>query len=401
MSEALPAAEPPPPAGPPAAALDPAERRARLHLRLTPEVGNLAFQRMLERFGSAAAALKASPNELAEIEHVGKWRAEAIAAGRDRVDPDIELRTAESAGARVIVFGEPEYPAALRYIHDPPPALYVRGAIAEADGLAVAIVGSRKCSGYGLEQADRLAQALARCGVTIVSGLARGIDAAAHRGALTAGGRTIAVLGSGLAKVYPPENLELADRIAGAGAVISEFPMQADPAPKLFPIRNRVISGLSLGVLVVEAPPKSGALITAHSALEQGRDVFAVPGRVDMAGSRGCHELIKQGAKLVEGVEDVLDALGEAGRLLRAAAKLDGAGGAAEPAGPAAPALPLSDDERRIMETLAEGPLSTDAITGKSGLPPATVNATLTKLELKGLLRAEPGGQFGRRTRGA
>jgi DNA processing protein len=394
MSDPQPSApERPAPASP-----DAAERRARVRLNLIPEVGAITFGRLLAHFGSAAAALSASPAELAAVEGIGKGRATTIAAGRERVEPDGELAAAAAAGARVVVLGEPDYPAGLRYIHDPPPVLYVRGTLTAADAVAVAVVGSRRASGYGMEQADQLSGGLARCGVTVVSGLARGIDAAAHRAALAAGGRTIAVLGSGLGRLYPAEHRELADRIAASGAVISEFPMDTEPAGGLFPVRNRLISGLSLGVLVVEAPPRSGALITAGLAVEQGREVMAVPGRVDMAGSRGCHELIKQGAKLVESVQDVLDALGEAGRLLREAAALDGPAGAGG-AGPAPASLPLDEAEARVAASLDDGPLPAEMIVRGTGLTAATVNATLTRLELKGVVRPEAGGRFARRRR--
>lgn len=383
--------------------------RPWVHLHLVPEVGAVTYRRLIARFGGPAGALAAGEAELRAVEGVGPAKAAAIVRGRDAVDPDAELARAEAMGVEILTLESPGYPAPLRYIHDPPALLYVRGRLAEGDSLAVAVVGSRECSVYGLEQASRLGAAMAAAGITVVSGLAKGIDTAAHNGALSVRGRTIAVLGSGLAEVYPPENKGLADRIAAAGAVISEFPLTARPAGHHFPMRNRIISGLSLGVLVVEAPLKSGSLITASLAVEQNREVFAVPGRVDMPGSKGCHALIRQGAKLVESLDDILDGLGEAGRLMREAAALDAARPAASPAddapapvraaAPAKPARPvpqLTDDERKVFDCLDGAVCDVDEIVRRTAMAASSVNVTLTRLELKGLIAPQPGGLWAR-----
>ncbi len=210
---------------------------------------------------------------------------------------------------RTLSFSDKGYPTNLKYIYDPPPTLYVKGNILPEDNIAIAIIGSRRATYYGLKNAENLSFELAAGGITIISGLARGVDSAAHRGALKAGGRTIAVLGSGLNIIYPPENEKLAREILQCGAVISEFPQGTAPLRQNFPRRNRIISGLSLGVVVVEAAKRSGALITANLALEQGREVFALPGKIDSFTSRGTHDLIKQGAKLVESAEDIIEEL--------------------------------------------------------------------------------------------
>jgi DNA processing protein len=270
----------------------------------------------------------------------------------------------------------------LREIHDPPALLFVRGHLVPEDALSIAIVGTRHCSHYGRQTAERLAAGLARAGLTVVSGLARGIDAAAHQGALKAGGRTLAVLGSGVLNVYPPEHVNLAEQVAAAGAVISENPPMSEPMTGTFPQRNRVITGISLGVIVVEAGDRSGALISARHAMEQGREVFAVPGRVDSRTSRGCHQLIRDGAKLVETVEDVLDELGP---LVEAAPQADGRV-IHHPA-----ELQLNDQERLVLEAIDTEPTSIDKVAATSGLPIQRVLATLSVLEMRRLVHRVSG----------
>ncbi|MBI4342113.1 MAG: DNA-protecting protein DprA [Candidatus Omnitrophica bacterium] len=265
---------------------------------------------MLDAFGGVEPLARATAQALCQVQGVGPVLAKRIVAGfHDEVWLARELERARRQGAAIVTPDDPGYPDALRTITDPPVALYLRGTLTEADRVAVAIVGSRHASLYGLQCAEQLAYELALRGVTVVSGLARGIDGAAHRGALRASGRTLAVLGSGLSRVYPDEHRQLAKEIAGHGAVLSEYPMETQPLPRHFPQRNRLISGLSLGVVVVEAAQRSGALITADCALEQGREVFAVPGPMTAVTSHGTHQLLKQGARLVTSVEDILEEL--------------------------------------------------------------------------------------------
>jgi DNA processing protein len=286
----------------------------------------------------------------------------------------------------VIPRDDAKYPPPLQNIPDPPSLVYWKGRIESRDQLAIAIVGSRRCTPYGARIAERLAAALSRTGFTIVSGLARGIDAAAHRGALKAGGRSIAVLANGLASVYPPEHEDLARTLVEAGGLLSEMPMRQVPLAGLFTQRNRLISGLSLGVVVVEANPRSGSLSTARHAVEQNREVFAVPGPVDSLVSRGCHALIRDGAKLVETVDDILEELGPLVQEVRT-----------DPAEPPVrhPAeLALTDLERSLLGQLDDHPTAVDELIGRTGLTVAQVMATLSVLEMKRLVRRLPGHQF-------
>ncbi len=268
-----------------------------LTLTMVPGVGPRMRQRLLERFGTAEAVLRAAPSELQSVPRVGSKLCRAIATAYDEIDAAAEIELCRRTQIDIVAEGNEQYPRALCELPDPPAVLFVRGKLEPSDALAIAIVGSRHATHYGIAQAERLAGSLARAGLTIVSGLARGIDAAAHRAALAAGGRTISVLASGVLNVYPPEHKQLAEEIANHGAVISESPPRAEPLSGMFPQRNRIISGLSLGVLVVEASTRSGALITARHAMEQGRDVFAVPGPVSSRMSHGCHRLIRDGAE--------------------------------------------------------------------------------------------------------
>jgi DNA processing protein len=281
-----------------------------LRLSLVSGVGPLLRKALLDRFSSPAAVLAAAKDELQCVDGIGPKIAARIVAARDEIDAEAELQLAAENGIDVLTDTDSDYPRLLKQIHDPPGVLFRSGEGLAQDELAVAIVGTRHATRYGLAQAERLAGSLARTGFTVVSGLARGIDAAAHRGALAAGGRTIAVLASGILEIYPPEHEKLADEVAASGYLVSEAPPRMVPLSGAFPQRNRVISGLCVGTIVVEAPDRSGALITARHAYEQGREVFAVPGPVDSRMSRGCHALIKDGAKLVETIDDVLAELG-------------------------------------------------------------------------------------------
>jgi DNA processing protein len=349
-----------------------------VRLSLISGVGPRLRKALLEEFGSAAAILSAAPSDLRRVQGIGPELTRRIAVAREDIDVQAELDLCAANGITILSECDPAYPRALREIHDPPGILFVRGEILPQDALAVAIVGSRHATHYGLAQAERLAGGLARAGLTIISGLARGIDAAAHRGALAAGGRTLAVLGSGVLNMYPPEHVALEDEIAARGAVISESPPRSPPLSGAFPQRNRIISGMSLGVLVVEASQRSGALISARHAMEQGREVFAVPGRVDNRMSHGCHRLIRDGAKLVETVDDVLEELGP----LVAPAQSEKGDAVHHPA-----ELLLNELEQQVLATIASEPITIDAVLAASGLPAPQVLATISVLEMRRLVR--------------
>lgn len=359
-------------------------------------VGPVNFRRLLDRFGSFDAVFGASAAELARVEGIGPRTSEKIARTRCRFDPAPELEQADRAGVCLIHWDDPRYPPPLRAIPDAPPVLYVRGALERSDSLSLAVVGSRRCTHYGGEQAERFAHLLAAAGLTIVSGLARGIDSAAHRGALSARGRTIAVQGCGLSRVFPPENQKLFERIAESGAVISELPMGCEPLSENFPGRNRIIAGLSMGVLVVEAAPRSGALITAAAALEYNREVMAVPGRIDSPASKGPHELIKQGARLVDCVEEIMDTLGVIGRDLKAhtATCARQSEQAAEAPLFDAVRLALSTSEEKVLSHLNTQPVHIDELIDALGLPAGAAHAALISLQLKALIKQLPGNLY-------
>ncbi|MCX5908088.1 MAG: DNA-processing protein DprA [Deltaproteobacteria bacterium] len=348
-------------------------------LAMAPGVGAVLFKRLLETFRSPERVFQAKTRELEGVEGIGP----KVAAALRRFDwgPQVEkeIRSAEEKGAELITWEDAAYPDALKQIYDPPSLLYVLGSLAERDQRAVAVVGSRSPTVYGQAAAERITRGLSRQGITVVSGLARGIDSISHRSALAAGGRTIGVLGCGIDVVYPPENRELFGEVAAQGAVVSEFPLGTPPDRDHFPIRNRIISGLSLGVAVVEATLRSGSLITARFALEQGRDVYAVPGNVDSPRSAGTNRLIKQGAKLVTQAEDILEEI-----LPRFSAE------------PPVPPVPpkLSAEEEKVYALLGHQFLHVDEITSQSGLPTAKVAAILLSLELAGHIRQIPGMRF-------
>ena len=342
---------------------------------------------LLDRFESAAAVFAAAPSELKELPGIGTKLVRKITFARDEIDVEAELSLCREHGIGVLGEEDEAYPQMLREIPDPPGILFLKGEFQPGDALAIAIVGTRHATQYGLRQAERLGGALARAGLTVVSGLARGIDAAAHRGALAAGGRTIAVLGSGLLNVYPPEHKELAEEVAACGALISEAAPQAAPRAGCFPQRNRIISGLSLGSVIVEAGDRSGALITARLAMEQGREVFAVPGRVDSRTARGCHRLIRDGAKLVESVDDILEELGP---LVEAAPRDDGQV-IRHPA-----ELTLNDTEQKILSAIDTEATSIDQIVTETGLPVPRVLSTISVLEMRRLVRRLSGNSVAR-----
>jgi DNA processing protein len=361
-----------------------------VRLALVSGVGPRHRQDLLARFGSAAAVLAASSDSLQQVPGIGPKIAARIVAAHTEIDAEAELALAAEHGIDVLTEADDAYPRPLRQIHDPPGVLFRRGTMLAQDEMAVAIVGTRHATRYGLAQAEKLASGLARVGFTIVSGLARGVDAAAHRGALAAGGRTIAVLGSGLLNIYPPENEKLADEIAAAGCLLSEAPPRMVPLSGAFPQRNRIISGLTVGTIVVEAAARSGALITARHAYEQGREVFAVPGPVDSRLSHGCHALIKDGAKLVETIDDVLAELGPLAEHI----ERDDGTTIAQPA-----ELLLNELEQQVLQAIESVPTSLDVVATTTGLPIHRVLATASVLEMRRLIRRTSGTQVIRATR--
>jgi DNA processing protein len=365
-------------------------REALVALNLIEHVGPVRVRQLLEHFGDAPAILRASRAQLLHVRGIGEDTADAIASWEKTTDLSAELKRIAEFSCRIVTRDDSEYPEMLREIYDPPIVLYVKGALSPKDKNSVAMVGSRMTTHYGIEAARKLAYQLAYLGVTVVSGGARGIDTAAHQGALSGKGRTIAVLGTGVNLVTPPENAKLFEQITANGALITQFPFNRPPDKQSFPIRNRIVAGMTLGTVVVEANLTSGALITANFATEYGRQVFAVPGRIDSPRSKGCHDLIKKGAKLCEGVEDILS---EFEYLFPASNRA-----AAPGADRVAPAVALSEHEQRVYDTLDHEETSIDDVIRKSGLPPSTVSVTLLSLEMKRLIRQLPGKMFVRNT---
>ncbi|MFQ5957485.1 MAG: DNA-processing protein DprA [Candidatus Brocadiales bacterium] len=361
------------------------ESKALLHLSLTKGIGTTTYRMLLERFGSASAILNAPKTDLECVPGIGTKLAYEVTHSKDSVNIDRELALAQEHGVNIVPYTHEDYPHNLRAIYDPPLVLYIKGKINPSDILSMAVVGSRRCSYYGQSQSKRLARLLGQAGFTIVSGLARGIDTAAHQGALDVGTRTIAVMGCGLGRVYPGDNRELAERLSCQGAVVSELPMLTPPSDKNFPPRNRLISGLSLGVVVVEASLRSGALITAHWALEQGKEVFAVPGQVDSPYSRGTHRLLKEGAKLVEDANDIIEELGPLADTLKIEEKEE----VQDPR-----SLVLNSQEKKIFSLLSSQPKTIDEITEESRLPASNVASTLMILEIRKLVKQLSGKRF-------
>ncbi len=345
---------------------------------------------LFERFGEPAAVLAAGRQAWLEVESITPKDCAKLEKARD-LDVAADRAALEQIDAHLLPITDPGYPARLKEIYDPPPLLYVRGELAPRDEQSVAMVGTRNCSNYGTIGAKRLAGDLARRGFTVVSGLARGIDCAAHEGALDAGGRTIGVMACGLDVDYPQGHAELKDQMVQQGAVLGELPIGVRPDRAWFPQRNRIVSGLALGVVVIEAPAKSGALITAGLALEQGREVFAMPGDVGNPRNRGAHRLIKDGAHLVETAEDVVEGLGI---LLEAVPVREPAAGARERTAPAPPAPDLSPTEARIVGALSFQAKHMDDVIRETGLLAGQAAAALMMLEVKGLVRRFGGNTF-------
>jgi len=354
-----------------------------VRLSLVPGVGPRIANDLLQRFESATAVFAASGPELLSVDSVKPKVSAAITAARSDGAAEAEVEECARRGITLIPRGSDRYSPMLAETFDPPALLYCQGTLLPQDQIAVAIVGSRHCTLYGRQMAEKLAGGLARAGVTIVSGLARGIDGCAHRGALAAGGRTLAVCAPGLNTVYPPEHAALAVEIAKSGALLTESPLAREPRPGLFPQRNRIISGLSLGVIIVEAGRRSGALHTARHAMEQGRDVFAVPGRIDSLPSQGCHDLIRDGVPLIRGVDDVLEALSplmkpvrrESGELVQSPRELQ-----------------LNEVETLVLNRVTHDAQPVDSLLPLDGLESSQLLATLTILEMKRLVRRLPGG---------
>ncbi len=361
-------------------------REACIALNTMEGMGPVTARALRDRLGSYEAVFTCEASSLRGIPNVGPERVDQILRQRDSVDPSEEEHRARRHGARIVTQADDAYPEALKNIHDPPLALYVRGELQPADRQSFAVVGSRQCTQYGRASSDRLSYQLAKLGFTVVSGLARGIDMAAHEGAMKAGGRTIAVLGSALDRLYPADAEPLADRIAEQGAVISEYSMGREADRTTFPYRNRIISGLSLGVLVVECDVRSGALHTTRFAGEQGRPVFAVPGRIDSALSRGPHRLLRDGAKLVEDVKDIVEEFEYLWPQVKARQQELSL---SEPAA----RIRLDPEEQAIAEALLEGPLDTDTLGRRTGIAAARLNVALMSLEMKRVVRLRPGRQ--------
>jgi DNA processing protein len=369
-----------------ASELDEADR-AELLLALTPEVGPVLRTRLLERFGDARQVLAASEVDLQQVPGIGPKISQRIINARREVQLEAQIALVREHDLGILLPRHKEYPRLLKEIPDPPAALFLRGRMEAADQMAVAIVGTRRATHYGKQTAERLAAGLARAGVTVVSGMARGIDGAAHKGALAAGGRTIAVLASGVLNPFPPEHAKLADEIAALGAVLSETAPTMPPLSGMFPQRNRIISGLSLGTIVIEAGARSGALITARHAMEQGREVFAVPGQIDNPAAAGPNRLLRDGAKLVTCVDDVLE---ELGHLPTAAPDLRGGSihSAAE--------LKLNDLEHKVLQAIDPSGSSLDDVAEACGLPIQRVMATVSVLEARRLVRKLGGSRVAR-----
>lgn len=360
-------------------------------LNLLPNVGPIRVRQLLHHFGDPCSILAAPASLLGKVEGIGPQIAETIAGWERQVDLAAEMKAIADFGCSIVTQDEPLYPETLRQIYDPPILLYVKGTLEKRDKHSVAVVGSRLTTHYGINVARKLGFQLANSGLTVVSGGARGIDTAAHQGAIQAKGRTIAVLGTGINLVFPSENAELFDRVAQHGAVITQFPFNRKADKQTFPIRNRIVAGMTLGTLVVEANLTSGALITAGMAAEYGRQVFAIPGPIDSPRSKGCHDLIKKGAKLCEGIDDILsefEYLFPPSNPSLATTKSDD-----EPATVAenAPSPSLTHQESVVLGVLEAEDLSVDEIIDRCGLPAPAVSVALLMLEMKRLARQAPG----------
>jgi DNA processing protein len=347
---------------------------------MVPHLGPVRLRRLLDIFGSPDRVLLAKRHELQCIEGMNEPLVESLASWESIVDLPRELDRIREFGATLLTLDDANYPALLRKIYDPPTVLYVWGTLESRDHHAVGVVGSRHTSHYGLECAKKISYQIAYAGLTVVSGLARGIDTAAHQGALAAKGRTVAVLGTGLRHLYPAENQALAEKIASSGAVVTEFPMETMPDRQTFPMRNRIISGWGFGLLVVEAGINSGALISASQAAEQGRNLYAIPGPIDRPTSHGANRMIQQGAKLVMSVDDILE---DVQSLFPKAPDL-------------LPSKPpdLEGDLLKVYDAIASGETSIDEIIQRSGIGASSATVALLQLEVRHLVKQLPGKYF-------
>ncbi len=361
-----------------------------LALKSIAGIGNIVLPALIDTFGNLEAIFSASASQLQAVPGITKKAAAGITVFKDWdiINKDLEL--VENAGINIITYQDELYPAKLLEIYDRPPLLYVKGNL-KNDDINIAIVGSRLASTYGKYTTEKISRELVLHGITVVSGLARGIDSAAHRGALTAQGRTIAVLGTGLDIIYPPENKKLFAAIGENGAVVSEYPLGTPPRACNFPARNRIISGMSYGVVVVEAGEKSGSLITARLALEQGREVFSVPGSIDSPGSRGTNKLIKQGAKLIENTVDILEEILPQLEKTKIPEILSVSG---KKTGTVENNENLNSIDRQIIALLSNSQLHIDELINTTGLAPADVLSSLMKMELNGIIKQYPGKLF-------
>lgn len=359
-------------------------REALVALNMIEGVGPVKVRQLAEHFESPAHILRATKTQLLRVPGIGEETAQAIGQWEQTVGLTAELKRVSDFGCQIVIGSDPEYPPLLRQIYDPPLVLYVKGRLLEKDQNSVALVGSRMTTPYGLEVARKLGYQLAYTGVTVVSGGARGIDTAAHQGALHAKGRTIAVLGTGINLVFPSENAELFAQCAANGAVITQFPFNRPASKQTFPIRNRIVAGMTMGTVVVEANLSSGALITANMAVDFGRQVFAVPGRIDSPRSKGCHDLIKKGAKLCEGVEDILS---EFEYLFPAKPARES---------PSLPAMTLTENEQKAYDVLGPEERTIDEVIRQSGLSASSATVALFSLEMKRLARQAPGKLYAR-----
>lgn len=347
------------------------EKRYWIGINLVKGIGAVRFRGLLDHFGDAPSAWQASPNALGSA-GLSKKIVERFIQVRSTVDLDALWQKIEEQNIRVMTWSDADYPARLREIAQPPPVLYLRGEIKEEDTWAVAIVGTRRVTSYGRQVTEEIASFLARNGVTVVSGLARGVDGIAHQAALNAGGRTLAILGSGVDRIYPPEHRALAEQMIESGAVVSDYSPGTPPESSNFPPRNRIISGLSMATIVIEAGETSGALITARFAVDQGREVFALPGNIFAPQSKGPNRLIQQGAHPLLKPQDILDALD----LTRVTEHRT-----------ARRALPTDLTEAQLLNVLGQEPLHVDEIRSQIGLPVEKVSSTLVMMELKGMVR--------------
>ncbi|WFB37174.1 DNA-processing protein DprA [Kiritimatiellota bacterium B12222] len=358
------------------------EREALIALNMVDGIGPVRVRELMQVLGSAASILEAEVSDWVQAKGIGQKLAEKLKTRLRDLDVEGEIRRAEKLGAHIVTCVDESYPEMLKSIHDPPLALYVKGELLAQDKHAIAMVGSRRCTHYGTQVADRLSFQLAKQGYTVVSGLARGIDAAAHEGALKGGGRTLAVLGTGIDQVYPPEHVGLAEKIMAQGALISEFPIGFKPTRQSFPQRNRIVAGATGGTLVVEAARGSGAMMTVDFATEFGRLVFAVPGRIDNPSAGGCNGLIKNGAKLVEDVDDILE---EFEYLIPPKPE-----GREDPVH-AKPQVQLTESEKKILDFLGRSDVGQDELIRETGLSASVVATALLMLEMKRQIKSLPG----------